>query len=184
MGAGLLYGLIFLLIFFVTAVFIFIYALKIESKIGLTISSIMMLIVVLFFLTNNIDELTISKKDVVSDLKNIKIVLCDDFKIIQNKVEGMPERIQYTDLLISQKDKERIINIIKNSKNFKSYSNANEIIEDENNYKLDLDEQIFNYKYPEFYSREIYSEIEDYPTRIILSINAKSNKISYQRIED
>lgn len=184
MGAGLLYGLIFLLIFFVIAVFIFIYALKKKSKTGLTISSFMIIIVVLFFLTNTIDELTISKNDVVSDLKNLKIELCDDFKIIENKVEGMPERIQYTVLLISHKDKERITNIIENSKNFKSYSNAKEIIEDENNYKIDFDEQIFNYKYPEFYSREIYNEIEDYPTRIILSINPKSNKIRYQRKED
>jgi hypothetical protein len=44
--------------------------------------------------------------------------------------------------------------------------------------------KIFNFKYPEFYSRETYSIIDNIPTRIIVSIYDNTNKLKYQRIED
>jgi hypothetical protein len=184
MGMILIYSLIFLLIFLTIGIVLFVYSINKKSKIGLVISSIIILLVGLFFLTNTIDENSISKKDITSDLKFINIKLNDDFVIVNNKVSGMPERIQNTEIEISQSDKDRIISEIKNSTNFKLFGNEQEIIDNANAVQFGAEKIIYNFKYPEFYSRETYTEVDNFPTRLILSIYEKSNRIIYQRIED
>ncbi len=180
----LICGLIFLLVFFSIAVGLFIYSKEKNSKVGLAISIVMIVMVVLALLTNTIDELTISKKDVINDLKYIDIELKDDFKITNNKVIGMPERIQKTEIEISKEDKDRLINDIKNSANFKSFTNEQEIANDTESLPYTINGKVFNFKYPKFYSREIFSEIENFSTRIFLSIDNNSNTLKYQKIED
>ena len=184
MGMILIYGLIFLLVFLGIAIGLFIYSRKKKSKIGLTISVIMIVFVVLTLLTNTIDEFSISKKDIVVDLKYIDIELKDDFKITNNNVTGMPERIQETEIQISKKDKDRILNEIRNSSNFKSFANKSEQSNDTGTEQFGTSGKIFNFKYPEFYSRETYTKIDNFPTRIFVSIYDKDNTIKYQRIED
>jgi hypothetical protein len=184
MGMGLLIGIIILLIFLSIGIGLFIYSIRKKKKTGLVISSIMLLFVGFILLINTIDEISISKTDIISDLSHINIVLKDDFKITNNKVTGMPERIQETEIQISQKDKDRIVNEIINSTNFKSYSNAQELINDYDNDQFGTSSKIFNFKYPEFYSRETYTKIENFPTRLFLSIYNESNTIKYQRVED
>ena len=184
MGMILIYGLIFLLVFLGIAIGLFIYSRKKKSKIGLTISVIMIVFVVLTLLTNTIDEFSISKKDIVLDLKYIDIELKDDFKITNNNVTGMPERIQETEIQISKKDKDRILNEIRNSPNFKSFANKSELSNDTDTEQFGTSGKIFNFKYPEFYSRETYTKIDNFPTRIFVSIYDKDNTIKYQRIED
>jgi len=49
-----------------------------------------MVLVMLTLLTNTLDELKISKKDVISDLKHVEIELKFEFEIINNNVTGMP----------------------------------------------------------------------------------------------
>lgn len=180
----LIYGLIFLLIFLCTGIVLFIYSKKQKSKIGLTISIGIIALVIFALLTNTIDELTISKNDIITDLKHIDIELKGDFEITNNKVTGMPERIQETEIQISQKDKDRIINEIKNSANFKSFENGQELTNDTGTEQFDTSNKIFNFKYPEFYSRETYSIIDNIPTRLFVSIYDNTNSLKYQRIED
>lgn len=184
MGMILIYGLIFLLIFLCIGIGLFIYSKKKKSKIGLTISVIMIAVVILALLTNTIDEFTISKKDIISDLKHIDIELKDDFKITNNKVTGMPERIQKTEIQISQNDKDRIISEIRNSTNFKSFANEKELANDMETEQFGTTDKIFNFKYPEFYSRETYKKIDNFPTRLFISVYDNTNIIKYQRIED
>ncbi len=182
MGMILIYGLIFLLFFLSIGIGLFIYSRKKKSKIGHTISVVMILVVILALLTNTIDEFTISKKDIISDLKHIDIELKDDFKITDNEVTGMPERIQVTEIQITQKDKDRIINEIKKSANFKSFANGQEMANDTE--QFGTSGKVFNFKYPEFYSRETYSTIDNIPTRLFVSIYDNTNTLKYQRIED
>ncbi len=106
------------------------------------------------------------------------IKLKDEFKIINNSVIGMPERIQETEIEVSENDKNGIIQLIKDASNF-NFFNANPTI--------DISAQqleIINFKYLEFYSREIFKEIDNYPTRIKLTIKERSNVLKYQRIEE
>ena len=184
MGMILIYGLIFLLIFLSIGIGLFIYSKKKKSKVGLTISIIMIVLVILALLTNTIDEFTISKKDIITDLKHIDIELKADFEITNNKVTGMPERIQETEIQITQNDKDRIINEIKNSANFKSFANGRELSNDTDTEQFGTSNKIFNFKYPEFYSRETCSIIDNIPTRLFLSIYDNTNTLKYQRIED
>ena len=184
MGVGLLIGLLLLIIFFLAGIGLLIYSRKKKSKIGLAVSIAMLLLVSFVLLTNTIDELSISKKDIVSDLKYINIELKDDFEIKSNNVTGMPERIQETEIQITQKDKDRIISEIKNSANFKSFANEQELTNDTDTEQFGTSGKIFNFKYPEFYSRETYTKIDNFPTRLFVSIYDNTNTLKYQRIED
>ena len=135
-------------------------------------------------MTNRIDELTISKNDIISDLRHIDIELKDDFEIKSNNVTGMPERMQETEIKISQTDKERIIRKITKSPNFRSFANEKELVNDKDIDQYGASDKIFNFKYPEFYSRETYIKIDNIPTRLFVSLYDDTNIIKYQRIED
>ncbi len=184
MGMKLIYGLVLLLILISIGIGLFIYSIKKKSTIGLIISIIIFLLVGLVLLTNTIDERSISKKDIISDLSHINIELKDNFTITSNKVTGMPERIQETEIQISQKDKDRIISEIRNSTNFRSFANSQELIKDKVTGQLGTIDKVFNYKYPKFYSRQTYTKIDNYMTRLFLSIYDETNIIKYQRIEN
>jgi len=180
----LIYGLIFLLIFLSIGIGLLIYSRKKKSKVGLTISIVMIALVIFALLTNTIDELTISKKDIITDLKHINIELKGDFEIANNNVTGMPERIQETEIKITQTDKDRIISEIKNSPNFKSFANGQELANEKDTEQFGTSNKIFNFKYPEFYSRETYSIIDNIPTRLFVYLDDNTNILKYQRIED
>jgi hypothetical protein len=135
--------------------------------------------------TNTIDELSISKKDVISDLNHLNIKLKDDFEIINNKVTGMPERIQETKIKISQKDKNKIINEIRNSANFKTLINELDFIKNSSFDSVESENTLHNFKYPKFYSREIHIKINNkIPKLFCLSIYDDNTIIKYQIIED
>ncbi|MCI9844555.1 hypothetical protein [Flavobacterium pectinovorum] len=177
MGVGLLIGLFLLIVFLFLFLWLFIYSKKKKSKVGIVISSIALVCILSIFFINNIDELTISKEDVKKDLKQIDIEFNTNFEIKKNTVSGMPERNQKTVIEISKSEIERIINEIKHSENFKEY---------ENNISLHLtfEGQILNIKYPKYYSRELYKEIDNIPTQIYLTVYEGKNILEYQIIED
>lgn len=182
MGMVLIYGcLLFFLLPLIAGIVLFIYSRKAKSKISLAISISIFLLLLFALFTNTIDEYSITKKDVVADLEHIDIRLNDDFTILNNKVSGMPERIQKTTILVSTKDKNRILNKIKNAANFASLLDEAAII---NSGHYGMSDTVINFRFPDFYSRELYSRIDNYPTRIILSVDENSDTISYQRIED
>lgn len=181
MGMVLIYGyLLFFLLPLIAGIILFIYSRKANSKIGLAISVSIFLLLLFALFTNTIDEYSITKKDVVADLEQIDIRLNDDFTILNNKVSGMPERIQKTVILVSIKDKNSILNEIKNAANFVSLLDDAAIITGSHG----MSDTLINFRFPDFYSRELYSRIDNYPTRIILSVDENSDTISYQRIED
>lgn len=184
MGMKLIYGLVLLLIIAIIAVVVFILSKWTKSKTGIYVSVILFLIVILSLMTNYIDQWTFSKKDVISDLKIVNIELRNDFKITDNDVSGMPERIQRTSIEISPADKAEIINQIMTAKNFKVYLTSQDIADDTISTASKLSNEIYNFQYPEFYSTKIYRKIDNYPTRLIVTIDKKENILEYQRIED
>ena len=142
----LIYGFVFLLLFLGIGIRLFISSRKKKSKIGLTISILIFALTILILLTNKIDELSISKKDILSDLKHVGIELKDDFTITKNKVSGMPERIQETEIQITQKDKDKITSEIRNSANFKSFANEKESVSFVDTEQFWTSDTIFNFK--------------------------------------
>lgn len=180
----LIYGLILLTTIAIVGIGLFIISKKKKSKLGTGISISLIVIVILSLLINNIDEWTISKKDVISDLSYVNIKLKDDFKIIKNDVSGMPERIQKTTIEISAKDKNRIIEKIKSSANYKFYSNSEVINKDDDGTQFEFSKDIYNFEYPDFYYIETYTEIDNYPARLFVTIDKNKNILEYQRIED
>jgi energy-coupling factor transporter transmembrane protein EcfT len=92
MGMKLIYGLVLLLIIAIIAIVVFILSKWAKSKIGIYVSLFLFLIVILSLMTNYIDQWTIPKKDVISDLKIVNIELRNDFKITNNDISGMRRR--------------------------------------------------------------------------------------------
>ena len=115
MGIGFLFLLIIYAVLILVSIIILIISIKNKSIIWILFSTIFLLFLVSFLFINKLDEVRICNDDVKNDLKFLKIDLKDNFYIIDNKIEGMPERYQYTKLKISEKDRNRLINEIKNS---------------------------------------------------------------------
>jgi len=171
-----------LLIIISCYIFLCVYFIKIKSKIGILITILIGLSITLLLLTNKIDEHNLTEQDVVNDLQLVDISIKDNFKIIDNTVRGMPERFQNTEIQISNNDRNNIIDKIKHSNNFKLYRNNDDVkIDSFNTYNNSLD-IIFNFKYPEFYSREVYLLIDKIPTRILVYVDS-SNILKYSRYE-
>jgi low affinity Fe/Cu permease len=184
MGVGLLFVL-FLIVLLIFIFFgLFLYSKMKKSKVGIIITSIVLVCLISLFFINNIDELTISKADVKKDLKEIKIELNTNFEIKSNTVSGMPERYQKTEIEISNSEIEKIIKEIKQSKNFIEFKNETEVYNDDISMNNPLNGPILNFKYPEFYSRELYKDIDNISTRIFLTVYEGKNILEYQKMED
>ena len=184
MGVGLLIGFFLLIVLLIFFIWLFIYSRKRKSKVGIAISLVAITCLLSILFTNNIDELTITKEDVKKDLKQININLNTDFKIKNNTVSGMPERNQKTEIEVSKSELEKIITEIKQSKNFKEYKNDSEVYDNDISLNIPSDGQILNIKYPKFYSRELYKEIDNIPTRMFLTVYEGKNILEYQKWED
>lgn len=184
MGVGLLIGFFLLIVLIIFFIWLFIYSRKRKSKVGIVISLVAITCLLSILFTNNIDELTISKEDVIKDLKQIEIELNSNFEIRNNTVSGMPERNQTTEIEISKTEIDKIITEIKQSENFKEYKTESEVYNNDISLNVPLNGQILNIKYPEYYSRELYKEIDNIPTRIFLTVYEGKNILEYQKMED
>jgi len=187
MGMVLIYGLLFLLILLFLALIIYIILKRNgKPKLGILFASLIVVFVTLMIFTNNIDEVTYSKSDARKDLKLANLVLNDDFEIIKNEVVGMPERFQKTELKISERDKIRIINEIKNGKSFKELNESRVLYSQMWNKKSSRNKIVFtNYFYNNQYIRESYYREKDYvPTLMEISLTEKSNILELNRMED
>ena len=184
MGAGFLFSILIWIILILLILIWLIISLKKKRVFAIIVSSLLFLFFISFYFSNDIEELQFNKENVRKDLKSLNINLNDDFKIINNEISGMPERYQETKLLISTNERKRLIKEIINSENFKNLYNDDEIIiEYETNSRIGK-EEILNYKYPDFYSKEILKRIDNYPTRILVYINENSDTLSYHKIEE
>lgn len=151
---------------------------------GIILPIMFFLFVGYLFSINYIDGKTISNEDVKKDLKVINFKLNDNFKILENNVSETPERNQKTKIEISNTDKQNLISEIINSKNYENLKSDDDIrinSEKENRF---TSHEILNYKYPDFYSREFYTDIDNIPTRFFLQLDVKSNILEYQKIEN
>lgn len=176
----LLFGILILLILVLVAIILLIQSVKRKSNVGIGCSIFIFAFVIFILLGNTIDEISLDKDDVKNDLKYLGVDLREDFEILDNDVTGMPEQYQETKLNVSNNDAAKLIAMIKNSKNFVNSSNG---VINKNNLS-GLENEILNFEYPEFYSRELNFEIDGIKTNLILSINKTSNGVRYQKFED
>jgi len=186
MGVALLLLLmLFLVISFITIAFI-IRSIKKKSVVGIIISSIMAFFLCYILSLNTIDELSINNNDVNKDLAIFDIHLNNDFKIIDNNVSGIVERNQETKIEIHKEDAGKVTNEIKVSKNFRDLSNTQEILKDTSVRSGLNPNEILNYKYPDSYSKEVYTDIDNIPTHVYLYIKVLNGKniLHYKKIED
>ena len=187
MGMVLIYGLVFLLILLIFALIIyFVFKRNKKPKLGIFFASLIVLFVALMIFTNNIDEILYSKSDAKKDLKLANLTLNDDFEITKNEVAGMPERIQITEIKISERDRIRIINEIKNSKSFKKSENTRILYSQMWNKNSSRNKVIFtNYIINNQYIRESYYRENDYvPILMQISLTENSKLLQLSRTED
>jgi hypothetical protein len=186
MGAGLLITFFILLFLVIIFVWLLIRSIRVRSKIGIVVYGIILVALLSIFFINNIDEVLYSKSDARKDLLLANLVLNDDFEIIKNEVVGMPERFQKTILKISEHDKIRIINEIKNGKSFKKLKESRALYSQMWNEKSPRNKVVFtNYFYNNQYIRESYYREKEYvPIHMEISLAEKSNLVELNRIED
>jgi hypothetical protein len=131
------------------------------------------------------EDLIFFKYNVNNLLENHKIELLDDYQIISNRNSGIRDYTHEFKLLISEKDKIRIINQIKSSKNFIS------------NYKNDFylpntigrysETKVFaNYENERSFIRESFETYKKgyKPCYEIVTIFKDENKLIFEQISD
>jgi len=186
MGVGLLIGLFALMVLIIISTFSLWYFIRRKkSKLGIIVSSSLILFLIAILFMNQIDQITHSKSDVREDLKLAKIELNDDFQIVENKVYGMPERFQETKIKITASDLRRLIQEIRTDPNYHRTEHE-QILRDEMYTKPKKNSIVTaNYSFRDYYIRESYFKEDDYvPTLIIVRITESQNILEYERIED
>ena len=186
MGVGFLIGFFILIFLVIIFIWLLIRAIRKRSKLGIIVYGIILVALLSIFFTNNLDEVSYSKSDARKDLQLANLVLNDDFEIIKNEVVGMPERFQKTKLKISERDKIRIINEIKNGKSFKKLNESRALYSQMWNEKSPRNKIVFtNYLYNNQYIRESYYREKEYvPILMEISLTEKSNILELNRMED
>lgn len=136
----------------------------------------------MFLLSNSIDESSITKNDVKNDLKYFEVELIDNFEIKTNIVRGFPERIQETEIVITNKDKEKIISEIKNTSSLNSYDFSS--ISYTGDEEFDSVYKISNLEPPYFYYQiKTIKRVNGLFTRFHLILRNNSNIIEYSKFE-
>ncbi len=188
MGAGVLIGAIMAMIILICSpISYFILKYLGYKRTGIFISVFLALIVLipLFFLI--FESKLYSKSDAEKDLKLIDIQLKDDFEIIRSEISGMPEYYQFTDLKISDQDKEIIIKDIKVSDNFEKRDSIQPIrfmVLEKDLYRADTT-ILHNYKYKNMFIRELYiKRFNHVPINLRVEASQNSDMLYLERIED
>jgi hypothetical protein len=187
MGVGVLYGVITgLVILICSPISYFILQKSGRKKSGIVVATILALIVIIPFLSIVLEGTFYSKTDVIADLKLANLKLDDNFEIISNKVTGIPERYQYTELKLAARDIDRIISEIKNGKNFRRLTETRMLYNEMWNEKNIRNKVIFtDYLLGDKYTRESYYRHDDYvPILMIVSLKANSDTLAFERIEE
>lgn len=186
MGVGVLIGFFVLMFLLIIFVWLLIRTIRKRSKIGMIVYSTILLVLLSLLYINEIDEISYSKSDAKKDLQLANLFLNDDFEIIKNDVVGMPERFQETELKISEPDKIRIINEIKNGKSFKKLNQSRILYSQMWNEKSPRNKIVFtNYYHNNHYVRESYYREKEYvPILLEVSVTEKTNILKLSRIED
>ncbi|SKB75716.1 hypothetical protein SAMN05660477_01061 [Soonwooa buanensis] len=150
-----------------------------------TVGKIVSTILILLFAFPFMDDFYRSyerKNNVIKDLQTLNLRLNDKFSIIENYESYIfGGNLQHFSIEISDKDQEKIINQIVNSKNFQEKKNENYVFLD-NDYN-DNREYLINYKYPQYYTRKIKTKIDGKMLAIDLEIGLKDHVLKYSKWE-
>jgi hypothetical protein len=151
------------------------------KKTGIAISLILTLIFLLPIFLYAFESQLYFKSDARNDLKLAGVFLNDDFEIESNEIVGLTDYYQTTKLKVSDRDRNSLIEKIKNHKNF-------EILDlgdyEEKNLRYKNGKAIVSYLAKDEYIRETYLKGKGYSRiQIILSVKEKSNILLLSRNE-
>ena len=188
MGAGVLVAVLIGILFLIAApISFFILKYLGYKKLGIIVSLIMVSIVLIPFFLLYFESELYSKSDAKKDLSLINLALKDDFEISKSEISGMPEYYQFTDLRISQKDKQNIIKEIKNSTNFElrdSITHLRFIVNNQNSWEKDTT-IVHNFQFKDQIIREVYIKKDGYiPINLKIEMKDNSDILKLERIED
>lgn len=191
MGAGVLVGAIIGLLILVAApISYFILKYLGYKKAGIVVALLLASIVLIPFFLIYFESELYSKSDARKDLDKLGIELQDDFEITYSNISGMPEYYQFTELKISKKDRDKIIESIIDSIKLKQRSthklNFADSIYTTKLYGVEKTFTLFNhYKTKDIYIRELYNKHPSYiATEMKLLVHEFSDTIRIERIED
>ena len=187
MGVGVLYGAILgIIILICSPLSYYILNKNGKRKAGIITATVLALIVLVPLFSIATAGEFYTKSAAKDDLKLANLKLNDDFEIISNKVEGMPERFQYTKLKLTKNDRNRIITEIKNGVNFKNSSETEILKEEMWSEKSKRNTIVYtDYFYNNDYVRESYYRKDDYvPILMTVYLNENSDTLTLSRIED
>jgi len=184
MGFGVYVGMILFTILIILSAFVYFFFKKLGKKrTGLILALFFISIAITPVLFLTFESNFYFKSDVIKDLKIAEVTLNDNFKIIENKITGVPEYYQTTKLEISKNDKERIISEIRNSPDYFVYDKYN-FLQDSNK-NNESSKIIANYSFSEKYIKESYEKKKGFvPVTVMVILNKKSNNLEIRRIED
>lgn len=157
-----------------------------KKIIGIVVSILLASIVILPIILFGLEGKFYNKTDAREDLKLANIELYDDFEIISNDVNGIPERYQYTTLRLSKDDRNRIINEIKNGENF-TVSNVTRLLYEEMWDDNSIRNKVVHtdYLWKKEFVREAYYRHDNYvPTLMIVRLKENSDTLRFTRIEE
>jgi hypothetical protein len=188
-GAGfVILVLLGLFLLTISIVLFFFFKKRGNLKLGILFSGVLSSIVIVPFLFFVFESEFYFKSDAKEDLKLINIVLKDNFKIVFNKIVGVTDYYQTTYLKISNEDKKRVINAIKNAQNFKALESDDNTLMNKILEFGDLEKPkriIWNYKRNGEFVREFYYKENNYvPISMCVSVKLNSDTLIIKRIED
>lgn len=188
MGAGVLIGAIIgLLILMASPISYFILKYLDYKKAGIVVALLLASIVLIPFFLLYFESELYSKSDARKDLDKLGIELQDDFEIEKNKISGVPEYYQFTDLKISYADKVQIINSIKSSLNYAERDSTEPLrfkIMEGDLWKKDTVIS-HNFLFKNKITREIYENKPNIiPCNIKIEVSENSNIVKIERIEE
>ncbi len=180
LGSSLLIYVI-LIVLIICCLFWLIISIRKKYTIGKIISIILIILLSFPFFDEYYRGYTF-KNNVKKDLNILNFQLNDDFEIpLSFGSENFLGKSQTTTVKISSEDKLRLIDQIVQSKNYKELKNENDIrIEHEKTY---LPKYYFNYKYTEYYSRKIKTNIQNKQITIDLQIDLLRDQLKYDKWE-
>lgn len=157
-----------------------------KKKLGIIISSILIVGTIIFILASIFDDSLFLKSDAKKFLIEQKVELNDDFKIINNKSGGLRDYYHKFELEISDSDKLRIINQIKSSENYKDEINNEFYLPELAKSRYEGDTLYANYQTDWQYKKAVfYPNGKGYtPTYRVISISKEKNELTFEELLD
>ncbi|WP_152270725.1 hypothetical protein [Agriterribacter humi] len=126
------------------------------------------------------------KSDAKSLLKDNEIVLVDKFSIKANEVSGMRDMYHKFELQITENDKNRLVNQLRQSGYFTTDTTIQEY-NLQNELERGLSKRVFkDYERIDFIRRESYEKLKQgyKPDFDIITISKNDNKLTFERVND